>query len=464
MDKLTRRIYDTILPKDKTLQDKLSKSAILSQTGVALSPVIAATIPVIGGVAATRGMANQREKQLGENDLRDSLAMIGTGELGAYVKTDDWYKDAFRGGNNTLRNTLRTTSEEFSENLKKNVPYKQPVKRPTLKGMQTVRVDDIIPGPRGRLVNNYQPKRIFRLGADHFGGYADNKDVSMMTRGAGKVMRAVDGQVGKLEDGIGKIGSRVRPSGSPLRNVGAGVARAAKDLSNVRFTPSERTMERIGRLKGGKIRAFAKGAARGSAATLSGGLNLGKGLSSLATGAGRGVTQLGRNLGTGAIHSGAATMGANAVLAGLAESGAYSALDIDKDDAKRLTAEFMDSGYSIGGNSVPNADPLAAVVKTKGAIENLHDVNVERGHHADTITGRSKFVYDQISDYGDDVDVELGDNILANAGEAYINTGAAVTGRVVGATGAAAVGAVTGVAKVGGAAGKKLKSFKRKLW
>ena len=269
------------------------------------------------------------------------------------------------------------------------------------------------------------------------------KQSGITTRIGGKLASASELGFEGIENKLTKIGSRVKPVSSPLGNVVEGIKVGAKDLSKVRLQPGPRTKNLVQKLPKGKIRAFGSGLAKGATGTGSGILNLGKGAGALGTGAARGLTQLGRNVGAGALQGAAGAGIGNLVLVGAAELGAFDALGIDKDDARRHVKDFV----TMGDSNVPNLDPVSSVLKTSDAIGNLHDVNVERGYHDDTVLGTSGFVYDQFAQAGDDVDVEFGDGILASAGEGLVEGGAAVGGRVIGGVGAGATAVVGGTKK-----------------
>lgn len=451
---LTSLIPDAL--KEKSVTNTLSRLSITSNSGAAIVPVLMSTAPAIVGVLASSGLSQQRRMQHGKNDLRDSSAFLAQGELGAFGKTGKDYRHAFRTGTHGIRGLTAVEPTTYAQRLKDNVPHKQAVKRPSLKGgphFKVLRVDDIVPGPHGsRLVNNYEPRRLIRPPGQRSKALLSRtgllKDAGIIDRTAGKLASASEVGFEAIESKVAKIGSRVKPVSSPLGNVFQGAKTGVSDLAKVRFQPGERLTNVVNKLPKGKMRAFGSGLAKGATGTGSGLVNLGKGGASLAAGSARGLTQLGRNVGAGALQGAAGTAIGNATLVGLTELGAFDALGVDKDDARRHVKDFItvDGDGLIGG--APNLDPVSAVLKTSDAIGNLHDVNVDRGHHDDTVLGTSEFVYDQFAQAGDDVDVEYGDGLIAGAAEGIVEGGAAVGGRVIGGVGAGATAVVGGTAKV----------------
>lgn len=447
---LTSLIPDNL--KENSVTNTLSRLSITSNAGAAIVPVLTPAASAFVGVAASTGLSAQRRFQHGKNDLRDASALLAQGELGAFAKRSKGYREAFRTGTNTMKGVLSAEPETFARRKMQNKPFKAPVKRPSLKGGQphfkVLRVDDVIPGPHGsRLINDYQPRRILRPPGQRqvamLSRTGQLKDAGIPTRIGGKMASASEAAFEGVESRLNKIGSRVKPVSSPLGNIKEGIKVGAKDLTKVRLQPGPRTTKLVNKLPKGRVRSFGSGLAKGATGTGSGIVNLGKGTSAVATGATRGLTQLGRNVGAGALQGAVGTGLGNAVLVGAAELGAFDALGVDRDDARRHVKDFV----TMGDTNVPNLDPVSSVLKTSDAIGNLHDVNVDRGYHDDTVLGTSGFVYDQFAQAGDDVDVEFGDGLIASAGEGIVEGGAALGGRVVGGVGAGATAVVGGTKK-----------------
>lgn len=144
-----------------------------------------------------------------------------------------------------------------------------------------------------------------------------------------------------------------------------------------------------------------------------------------------------KHIGPGIVFEAVGTALGGAVLEGLAASGALSELlDIPQEDVERHVRDFTTT--EIAGVTVPNVDPVSSVIKAGGAIEDLHDVNVERGVHEEGVLGSAEFVYDEVSDH---VSESLGGGWAADA-----------TGAVVGGT----AGAITAVGGGIASGGKKV--------
>lgn len=146
--------------------------------------------------------------------------------------------------------------------------------------------------------------------------------------------------------------------------------------------------------------------------------------------AGKGVAGLakaGKGLGRGLGIEAAGTALGGAALQTLSRTGVLEdtfdllGADISQEDIQRHVDDFTTT--EIGGVTVPNVDPVNSVLKTTGAIQDLHDVNQERGYHDDDAYSTGKFVHDEISE-------ELGGGII---GHAVGGTAGVIVGGVTGA-------------------------------
>lgn len=441
-----------------TVPDALARAAVTSQLGVTLAPVVAAGFPAVSGVVGSQALTHQRVEQHGENQLRDLLAHIGFAEVGSAIKNTDWYRDAYRTDMATMRgygNRMRTKDVIEADMIKHQDKFN--TKRH--KG-KVVRVDRITPSPtRVSLTNNYAPKPIVRLPLQETianrsrAGYY--KNAPMIEKAGPKVVEKIDDALKGTEQFVRRLGGSIRPSGSPTRNVAAGLNYAGKQIAGIpsaaRTNP--KTVSKLRRLTPTKVgKDIVENIYRGGKGGVSIG-KVGKAIGGAGVGLGRGLVQFGRNLGTGVITGAAGTAAGNVVLTELADRGFYDALGIDKEDAQRHTEDFVMT--EIGGYEVPNLDPISSVLKTTGKIGELHDVNVERGHHEDGVLDTSGFIYDQISQAGEDftVNPDFGDNPVADAVElgakGVIEGGAAIGGQVLGGVGATA-NAITGGIAAGG--------------
>lgn len=161
----------------------------------------------------------------------------------------------------------------------------------------------------------------------------------------------------------------------------------------------------------------ATAAPRVGTALAKGGYQLAKAAPSIAKG--MGLEAVGTVIGSGSLVA-------------LSETGALKGLydsigaDISQEDIDRHVKDFVTT--EVGGVDVPNIDPINSVLKTTGAIQDLHEVNQERGYHGDDALSTGRFVRDEISD-------ELGGGIIGDT----VGTGAGLI-----------VGGVTGVGNVAG--------------
>uniref|UniRef100_A0A2V0RJ65 Uncharacterized protein n=1 Tax=viral metagenome TaxID=1070528 RepID=A0A2V0RJ65_9ZZZZ len=212
----------------------------------------------------------------------------------------------------------------------------------------------------------------------------------------------------QLELGSVSTGNTVLPKGpSQLAKAGRGGAAMTRHMRDIASAVAKPT-------RGAVIKAVKAPVKIGAGAV--------KGVAGLAN-AGKG---LGRGLG---IEAAGTALG-GAVLQGLSRTGVledtFDALgaDISQEDIQRHVDDFTTT--EIGGVTVPNVDPINSVLKTTGAIQDLHDVNQDRGYHGDDAYSTGKFVHDEISE-------ELGDGIIGHA---------------VGGTAGLVVGGVTGAGNV----------------